>query len=478
MSKSSVKIPWQLSVIALYFGLLLFIAPVNLLSFDTYYYWDWSRHLDWSYFDGAPMIAYWIAAATMLLGSNLFALSMIGVVSTAVICWLLFTSARFFLTSATSFNVVLLWLFSPLVTLDLLKQTTYDTPLNLFWALTIYFCAKFIKFSKTQDLYGIGLSIGLMLLSKYPGIVLVLGLFTFIISSPYRYLLQSLHLYAALGLALAIFSPVIYWNFQHDWLSFLYQLHTHQITKYVNPYLNIIKMIFLVIIPFLNFMLIPPPLSWYKLKGSLRGSKKQFFHLCLTISAVFIAFYLLAAPKATIKGCWLSPFLLTAALLAGFCLEAIDLQKKYLYLITCYIIISVAIILNNTTFFNVVSKKIVAYKSIKAFNHAHPQLPKAVFTAGWMEARMLFFLRDKPFIYTLNMGEPENQYAIWSKPLIAAIKNKQLANIWFIDLVDRKTDLAKWFDTCLRLDPTTVAVGRRQYALFAYQCSNSTKNPP
>ena len=71
-------------ILILYFGILLLIAPISLLSFDSYYYWEWSRHLALSYFDGSPMIAYFIKLATVLFGDTLFALNIVGIISAAV----------------------------------------------------------------------------------------------------------------------------------------------------------------------------------------------------------------------------------------------------------------------------------------------------------------------------------------------------------------------------------------------------------
>ncbi len=35
---------------------------------DEAYYWDWSRHLSLSYYDGPPLMAYLIRISTFLLG--------------------------------------------------------------------------------------------------------------------------------------------------------------------------------------------------------------------------------------------------------------------------------------------------------------------------------------------------------------------------------------------------------------------------
>lgn len=118
--------------ISLYFLLILLIAPIHLLGLDSYYYWDWSRHLALSYYDGSPMIAYFIRIATLLFGDTLFALNLVTIVSTALTSFIIYKTARLCLNKEASYVTVLIWLFSPLVTLDLINQTTYDTPLTLF----------------------------------------------------------------------------------------------------------------------------------------------------------------------------------------------------------------------------------------------------------------------------------------------------------------------------------------------------------
>lgn len=82
--------------LSLYFAILLFLAPINILSLDTYYYWDWSRHLALSYYDGSPMIAYFIRLATSLFGDNLFALSSVGISVIAITSGVIYKTCRFF----------------------------------------------------------------------------------------------------------------------------------------------------------------------------------------------------------------------------------------------------------------------------------------------------------------------------------------------------------------------------------------------
>src|SRR5690349_2496594 len=49
--------------------LLIFRFP---LAPDEAYYWQWSRHLDFGYYDQGPMIAWWIRGSGPLFGDTPF----------------------------------------------------------------------------------------------------------------------------------------------------------------------------------------------------------------------------------------------------------------------------------------------------------------------------------------------------------------------------------------------------------------------
>src|SRR5262245_29216258 len=44
---------------------LAFACPLDLAP-DEAHYWDWSRHLDWSYYSKGPLVAYLIRAGCAL----------------------------------------------------------------------------------------------------------------------------------------------------------------------------------------------------------------------------------------------------------------------------------------------------------------------------------------------------------------------------------------------------------------------------
>lgn len=457
--------------LAFYFLILFALAPVNLLSFDTYYYWEWSRHLALSYYDGSPMIAYFISLTTWVFGDTLFALSLVGIAVALLTCGIIYKTARFFLSKEASYVAMCSWLFSPLVTLDILKQTTYDTPLTLFWALTLYYTVKFLKTNSIKELYFIGACSGLMMLSKYSGVVLILALLLFLIFSPYRSIFKNKHFYLALGLALIIFSPVILWNYQNHWQSFIYQLSTHQLNSTVNPLTNVVQTLFKSFLPSLNIMLIIP---FLRTANTLDEPNELIVKLCRIVSITFLCFYLYTASHAELREYWLAPYLISSALLAGYCFDVFPYRKIAISLIGIYGLISVFIMIDNTYQYHITTpKKLIAYHLLQQFNADYPQLTNPVFTSGWFAARMLFFLNNKPAVYTLGCDTQQNQYAAWSAKINKQLIDKTLKEAIYIDLYERSDCLAQHFTQCKRIPTRTYAYRHKQHALYVYQCHNS-----
>src|SRR5436189_6466417 len=63
-------------------------CPLDLAP-DEAHYWDWSRHLDWSYYSKGPLVAYLIRLSVMVTGSwseQLTGSLMLAVRLPAVVC--------------------------------------------------------------------------------------------------------------------------------------------------------------------------------------------------------------------------------------------------------------------------------------------------------------------------------------------------------------------------------------------------------
>src|SRR5208282_457431 len=76
-SGSTEKAPWRwrllaglliLSAAGLHVGYLALACPLDLAP-DEAHYWDWSRHLGWSYYSKGPLVAYLINGGCRVAGA-------------------------------------------------------------------------------------------------------------------------------------------------------------------------------------------------------------------------------------------------------------------------------------------------------------------------------------------------------------------------------------------------------------------------
>src|SRR4030095_9918393 len=101
---------------------------------------------------------------------------------------------------------------------------TPDAPLTACWAGMLYYLARVLIGGHARAWLGVGVCLGLGMLSKYT--IALLGpatLLFLLIDSPSRVWFRRWEPYCAVGLAALIFTPVLWWNAHHAWASFAFQ---------------------------------------------------------------------------------------------------------------------------------------------------------------------------------------------------------------------------------------------------------------
>ncbi|HVP07873.1 MAG TPA: glycosyltransferase family 39 protein, partial [Candidatus Acidoferrum sp.] len=101
---------------------------------------------------------------------------------------------------------------------------TPDAPLTACWAGALLYLYRALIKGRSRAWLGVGICVGLGMLSKYT--VALLGpaaLVYMLLDGDARNWLKRPQPYLAVIISLALFSPVIYWNSQHEWVSFLFQ---------------------------------------------------------------------------------------------------------------------------------------------------------------------------------------------------------------------------------------------------------------
>jgi len=214
-----------LAVLALALVILrCWVAAHTDFETDEAYYWMWSRWLAPSYYDHPPMVAYLIRFGTLLFGDSLIgirSMAILAMIAAAVLLYILavvlFDDRRIGLIAAVWFSLTPHTAFFSVVMYP-------DTPAILFWVSTCVAAALIWRTGRGEWWYLLGLSAGLLLLSKYTAVFLLFGIAAWlVIAKDMRFWLGRREPYLAALIAVILFSPVLWWNAEHGWMSFIKQ---------------------------------------------------------------------------------------------------------------------------------------------------------------------------------------------------------------------------------------------------------------
>ena len=313
---------WGIFSIILIFTLVRLLINSHLeLSPDEAYYWYWSKHLDLSYADHPPMVAYVMSIFTAIGGDTEFFVRLGGFILSMLSLFIIFYTSR----TLFPVNKIIAWELLFIFNLTLLFSAgcivqTPDEPMLFFWAAAVFLGSLIITKGSPRYWYIWGIFVGLGLLSKYTMIFIVPCTFLFLlISTEHRFWLKKKEPYIAFLIAFVIFSPVLYWNWQHQWVSFLYQLHQGFEPKRRDIVQVILKLLEYtggqagVITPllFIAFVI-------YAIKGtivSLRENKKEYLYLALLSLPLLLFFGLSTALGKVAEANWPAPAYIAGGLM-------------------------------------------------------------------------------------------------------------------------------------------------------------------
>jgi len=277
-------------IVALYH--LFIIAAVGPGDNEAYY-WTWSKHLDLSYFDHPPMVAYMIALTTAIGGDSVFFLR-IGTVLLFCITSLLIYLLAFEISGSrkTAFfslglaNIIPLYFLAGILTVP-------DAPLSVFWLLYLYLLLRVAKGIPWWHWYLMGFVLGLAVLSKYFAVLLIPTTLFFLLSDKkLRSYLKSPHPYAALILSGLVASPIIFWNIREGWASFTYHLDTrHEGGVFWDNLWTLVTGQLGVVTPILLFCFIAILFTFVK-RGFRPGGDIRDKFIVLTSAPTLVFFYI------------------------------------------------------------------------------------------------------------------------------------------------------------------------------------------
>lgn len=289
------------------------------LHADEAYYWVWSHHLQASYYDHPPMIAY------MMHLTNYISQSQWGVRLTNIFCmsftaFYIFKLTKLISDEKTALNSILIFASIILVNAGYIIATP-DSPLMLFWSMSLYYAYRAIFIGSKSDFILTGIAVGLMMLSKYASILFVAGLLIFLLIKR-RDIFKNPYFYAAIVIATILVSPVLWWNYQNDWISFKFQWNHGKTNNFtIHP---------LILLDFIlgQFAIFSPVfaaiLFWFILKKRLYFKDDKLFYL-VTSTLTILLFFAYKDLYKNMELDWVAP-----AYIGGTVLVAIIISKNKL----------------------------------------------------------------------------------------------------------------------------------------------------
>ncbi|HXX58886.1 MAG TPA: glycosyltransferase family 39 protein [Thermodesulfovibrionales bacterium] len=431
-----------LSIFRIYY---ILHGPLDL-SPDEAHYWEWSRRPDLSYYSKGPMIAYLIGLGTFFFGDTVLGVRFLAVIFSALTSILLYRLGREMYGDAAGTASAILFQLIPLYSAFGLLFTI-DSPFLFFWTLSLYLFWKTIHLLPGAGTEGeaqreidnaspgmergsilswilLGVSMGLGLLTKYTMAFFPLCAFLYLIASKKgRALLGTIRPYLALLIGLVIFSPVIVWNAQHQWVTIRHtagQAHIHDglqfsaasFFDFVGSQLGVVTPILLVLVV----------ISLWKVAG---GEKKRFL---LWFSVPVLLFFTLKSIQGKVQANWAMTGYITC--LIAFSAVFIVPWKEKRFSVKALVIAATSLSLTVTAVAHYPamlhlplkldpSARLRGWKDLgrdvsQIYTDALKKGGAFIFTDSYQDSSELaFYVKGHPVTYCMNSGRRMNQYDLW-----------------------------------------------------------------
>ncbi|MCB0640235.1 MAG: glycosyltransferase family 39 protein [Phaeodactylibacter sp.] len=183
---------------------------------DELLYLTLGRHLDWGYWSNPPLIGCLTWLQQHLLGDALWISRLVAALMGAALVYLTGLLAAELGGGRKAQFLACLGVIVSIVFLrtgGLLQPVPLDV---FFWTLSFYFLVRFINRQKEVELWWLGLSLGLGLLTKYLIGLWIVGLLIATLLTPNRKLLKTRGPYLALGISLLLLLPNLIWQWAYD----------------------------------------------------------------------------------------------------------------------------------------------------------------------------------------------------------------------------------------------------------------------
>ena len=306
---------------------LVFAAAIPLTD-DEAYYRLWAQHLDIGYFDHPPMVAWLIALGQGLLGDTALGIRLGAVLATSLTSLVVHDLALRLGTGRETALTAMVWFNATLIVAAGGMLAVPDVGASLFWTLCLWCLVRAQGDLKRPGLWWAlaGLVAGLATLSKYSSLFLAPGIFLWVVvSAERRKVLATPWPWLAGLIAGLVFATNVYWNAQHDWLTFAKQFGRVEANGF-SPR-------FVVELLITQALLLNPLITGFLVRGafSRKESEPRVQRLDLSLiwltSLPFAAYLILHALHDRVQGHWPMPLYAGLALAAAVMASRLELGR-------------------------------------------------------------------------------------------------------------------------------------------------------
>ena len=403
---------------------------------DEAHYWEWSRHLDLSYYSKGPMIAYLIALSTAIFGDTVFGVRFMAVALSILSSLLLYRFVYdMYKDEATALSSALIYQIIPLFT-AFSVIFSIDSPFLFFWILSLYIfhraIADPVPGSQGTGMSAwilLGISLGFGLLTKYTMAFFHLGILVFLVMSDRRYLLRTIRPYAAMLVSLIVFSPVIIWNAQHDWVTLRhtagqahiaegFNISIRNLGEFVGSQIGIVSPVVFVLIFY----------ALHKLYHDEKGYRSMFL---TAFSIPVMTFFFFKSIQGKVQANWAMTGYITGIVAVAWYYWGSGVQaaagkrKRTVLLWTGVVIALVVTIVSHYPSLIKLPPKLDPSARLRGWHQLRDEigpLYKTLATQGplflfsdryQISSELAFYIDGHPTTYCINLGRRMDQYDLW-----------------------------------------------------------------
>tara|TARA_R110001583_G_C5624269_1_gene406498 strand:- start:222 stop:1793 length:1572 start_codon:yes stop_codon:yes gene_type:complete len=457
-SKLTILLAFHLFIVMLRI-LYVEYGPLEIDSEEAQY-WIWSRHLQLSYYSKPPLIAYLNWFSTSLLGDTLLGIRINAILigfGIAMTCYYL--ALELFHNRKTATIASLLSYALPFIWLPSSFFTT-DSPLLLFWLLSLLFFWKAVKTDSMKNWIYFGISFGLGIISKY-AILFLLPCLLLFLWLRHSQIFRNRKFYVGLGIGFLFFLPVVVWNLKNDFVSFRHLQHLTGTTEETVPIerigLNLLEYIFgqiAILSPFFIVFYFKILKSWIRKQLS-----DEILFLILPGIIVFFVFLPIAfTRKSGINVNW--PMFAYASIPVALAHWAVIKKKIGRLAVGAGVSLMFLLLISNLSVLDKVgieklipvefdpTKKLTGWQSlaqhVDSLKGRLPSTNHFVFSNSYhISSELQFYLEEQPTTYFLNYKNRMNQFSLW--PGLEQFENKNYYGI-FISTAPIKEELKESFE--------------------------------